>query len=295
MLKEESADRHKQHKPRTVQPSARTTTLAQKKHTAHSTEDQLGTHQTAAHPSHPNDHPAPPANNYPAHLPIQDPKGTGHIAPAGDVEVAHRPLQARTVGGREATDVSKGRHRPRGSDAALMLQSRKASRRETFRVEICELATPFLWFKEFIDHQDPHLLRPPLQPDPQSYHSHYLQASREKMGGRVQACSPHTHGSHAKSRNVRFAQKVHTRNTHRESCAKPTHRHVQAPTPSRSRPSRGLPRLKARRDLRNSAHLQFGLTRGSIGRRCARQHVTPVAGRRSLVRARRALARARTI
>ena len=43
-----------------MQPSARTTTLAQKKHTAHSTEDQLGTHQTAAEQtSHRNDHPHP--------------------------------------------------------------------------------------------------------------------------------------------------------------------------------------------------------------------------------------------
>ena len=25
------------------------------------------------------------------------------------------------------------------------------------------------WFKEFIDHRDPHLLGPPLRPDPQSY------------------------------------------------------------------------------------------------------------------------------
>ena len=26
-----------------------------------------------------------------------------------------------------------------------------------------------VWFKEFIDHRDPHLLGPPLRPDPQSY------------------------------------------------------------------------------------------------------------------------------
>ena len=25
------------------------------------------------------------------------------------------------------------------------------------------------WFKEFIEHRDPHLLGPPLRPDPQSY------------------------------------------------------------------------------------------------------------------------------
>ena len=27
----------------------------------------------------------------------------------------------------------------------------------------------FIWFKEFLDHRDPHLLGPPLRPDPQSY------------------------------------------------------------------------------------------------------------------------------
>ena len=77
-----------------MQPSARATTQAQKKYTAHNTEDQLGTHQTAAAQLHV-PHQLPPPRQLPRSLtgpiPVQGPKGMGHIAPAGEVEVSHRP------------------------------------------------------------------------------------------------------------------------------------------------------------------------------------------------------------
>ena len=49
--------------------------------------------------------------------------------------------------------------------------------------------TTVFWFKEFIDHRDPHLLGPPLRPDPQSYSalSDYLLPTPTLLCGIVSA------------------------------------------------------------------------------------------------------------
>ncbi len=52
--------------------------------------------------------------------------------------------------------------------------------------------TTVFWFKEFIDHRDPHLLGPPLRPDPQSYSAlsdYLLTYSYSIPGGNFQPLS----------------------------------------------------------------------------------------------------------